>query len=73
MARVSTMTFLSYDCLSITHHSHEASYGPFDDPKDIVLRLRSLEPYYELREKWHYNNMVSICADHCMHLFERFV
>ena len=37
---------------------HDNSYGPFDTPKGIVLGLRNLEPYYELRENWHYNNLV---------------
>ena len=37
---------------------HDNSYGPFDTPEGIVLGLRDLEPYYELRENWHYNNLV---------------
>lgn len=37
---------------------HDVSYGPGDSAIDIVSRLRYLRPAYELREKWHYNNLV---------------
>ncbi|KAG2135710.1 beta-lactamase/transpeptidase-like protein [Suillus bovinus] len=35
---------------------HDYSYGPYDSPKDEVLRMRYLRPAFELREQWSYNN-----------------
>lgn len=43
---------------------HDNSYGPFDTPQNIISKLPNLEPYYELRETWCYNNMMYITAAH---------
>ncbi|OCH90085.1 beta-lactamase/transpeptidase-like protein [Obba rivulosa] len=36
---------------------HDFSYRGGDLPRDIVKRMRHLNPAYELREQWSYNNM----------------
>ncbi|KAG1754554.1 beta-lactamase/transpeptidase-like protein [Suillus lakei] len=44
---------------------HDYSFGPHDNPKDEVLRMRYLRPAFELREQWSYNynnNMFMVAA-----------
>ncbi|KZT23833.1 beta-lactamase/transpeptidase-like protein [Neolentinus lepideus HHB14362 ss-1] len=43
---------------------HDYSYGPYDSPKDTVLRMKHLRPAYELREHWHYNNQMYVTASY---------
>ncbi|KAH7929367.1 beta-lactamase/transpeptidase-like protein [Leucogyrophana mollusca] len=55
-----------YDILS--HVSglprHDFSYGPYDTPRDALVRLRYLRPAFELREKWSYNNQMFMVGAH---------
>lgn len=37
---------------------HDFSYGPEDTAADVVKNMRHLRPAFELRQKWHYNNLV---------------
>lgn len=37
---------------------HDLSYGPYYTAKELVRKLRFLEPLAELRETWQYNNQV---------------
>ncbi|PCH42876.1 beta-lactamase/transpeptidase-like protein [Wolfiporia cocos MD-104 SS10] len=37
---------------------HDFSYGPGDSPRSVTRKLRDLQPAYELRQKWSYNNMM---------------
>lgn len=37
---------------------HDLTYGPGDTTEDVVKGLRYLNPHYELRQRWHYNNLV---------------
>ena len=38
---------------------HDLAYGSLDTPADIVKRLQYLEPAFEFRQQYYYNNHVS--------------
>jgi hypothetical protein len=39
---------------------HELSYHHGEAAIDVIRRMRYLRPAYELRDTWHYNNMVGV-------------
>ncbi|KAJ3557983.1 hypothetical protein NM688_g1175 [Phlebia brevispora] len=39
---------------------HDFSYTPHDTPLSVVRKMRYLRPAFELRERFHYNNMMYI-------------
>ncbi|VDC03891.1 unnamed protein product [Peniophora sp. CBMAI 1063] len=43
---------------------HDLSYSREDGAKDMVSRLRYLRPAFEIRERWHYNNIMYMTAQH---------
>jgi hypothetical protein len=45
---------------------HELSYHHGEAAIDVIRRMRYLRPAYELRETWHYNNMVRVTVLFCM-------
>jgi len=49
--------------------SHDFSYRGGDLPGDIVRRLRLLNPAYELREQWSYNNQMYILGAHIIETY----
>ncbi|KAG2128999.1 beta-lactamase/transpeptidase-like protein [Suillus clintonianus] len=48
---------------------HDYSYGPYDSPKDDVLRMRYLRPAFELREQWSYNNKMFTAVAHIVETY----
>lgn len=45
-----------------TINRHDLAYKPTDKALDVVRQMRYLRPAFELRQTWHYNNLVR--ADH---------
>ncbi|VDC03880.1 unnamed protein product [Peniophora sp. CBMAI 1063] len=43
---------------------HDLSYARDDTAKDMVSRLRYLRPAFEIRERYHYNNIMFMTAQH---------
>ena len=47
---------------------HDFTYNVGDTPEDVVRRMSKLRSAYELREKWSYNNQVSVARSSCTSL-----
>ncbi|KZV70776.1 beta-lactamase/transpeptidase-like protein [Peniophora sp. CONT] len=45
---------------------HDLSYAREDTAKDMVSRLKYMRPAFEIRERWHYNNIMYMTAQHIL-------
>ncbi|GJE94197.1 beta-lactamase/transpeptidase-like protein [Phanerochaete sordida] len=48
---------------------HDISYHADQKPVDVVRQLRHLWPAFELRQRWHYNNLFYVTGAHIISTF----
>ncbi|KAJ7064936.1 beta-lactamase/transpeptidase-like protein [Mycena amicta] len=46
------------------NHRHDASYGPYESPGDIIAKMRNLRTSDELRQRYQYNNLMYMTGAH---------
>ncbi|KAH9925641.1 beta-lactamase/transpeptidase-like protein [Epithele typhae] len=48
---------------------HDMAYSRQDTPKSVIKRMKHMRPYYELRERYSYNNQMFMLVQHVHEIY----